>query len=44
CRASNTTPTLVLRFEGRDQAALERIRTRFTDALHRIDPALKLPR
>ena len=28
-RASNTQPCLVMRFEGRDQAALERIRERF---------------
>ncbi|MGO2132202.1 MAG: phosphomannomutase/phosphoglucomutase [Halomonas sp.] len=43
CRASNTTPVLVLRFEGRNQAALERIRQRFADALHKIDPELELP-
>lgn len=44
CRASNTTPVLVLRFEGRDQASLERIRQRFAEALHKIDPELELPR
>ncbi|WP_163558132.1 phosphomannomutase/phosphoglucomutase [Halomonas sp. NO4] len=44
CRASNTTPVLVLRFEGKDEAALERIRTRFAEALAQVDPTLELPR
>ncbi|RDB44860.1 phosphomannomutase/phosphoglucomutase [Halomonas sp. DQ26W] len=43
CRASNTTPVLVLRFEGKSDAALERIRNRFADALRQVDPALTLP-
>ncbi|QTP57651.1 phosphomannomutase/phosphoglucomutase [Billgrantia antri] len=43
CRASNTTPVLVLRFEGKSDAALERIRNRFADALTQVDPALTLP-
>ncbi|MGQ4878372.1 phosphomannomutase/phosphoglucomutase [Billgrantia sp. LNSP4103-1] len=43
CRASNTTPVLVLRFEGKNDAALERIRQRFADALAQVDPALTLP-
>ncbi|MCE8020740.1 phosphomannomutase/phosphoglucomutase [Halomonas sp. MCCC 1A11036] len=43
CRASNTTPVLVLRFEGKSDAALERIRNRFADALKQVDPALTLP-
>ena len=43
CRASNTTPVLVLRFEGKSDAALERIRNRFADALKQVDPALALP-
>src|SRR5690554_370895 len=43
CRASNTTPVLVLRFEGKNEAALERIRHCFAAALKQIDPALKLP-
>ncbi|WP_111412854.1 phosphomannomutase/phosphoglucomutase [Billgrantia lactosivorans] len=43
CRASNTTPVLVLRFEGKSDAALERIRNRFADALEQVDPALTLP-
>ncbi|MDZ7854501.1 MAG: phosphomannomutase/phosphoglucomutase, partial [Halomonas sp.] len=36
CRASNTTPVLVLRFEGKDAAALARIRDRFADALTQV--------
>ncbi|NIC05878.1 phosphomannomutase/phosphoglucomutase [Billgrantia bachuensis] len=43
CRASNTTPVLVLRFEGKSDAALERIRHCFADALKQVDPALTLP-
>lgn len=43
CRASNTTPSLVMRFEGKDAAALARIRTVFNTALQRVAPELKLP-
>ncbi|TFH88323.1 phosphomannomutase/phosphoglucomutase [Billgrantia azerbaijanica] len=43
CRASNTTPVLVLRFEGKSDAALARIRDRFADALKQVDPSLSLP-
>ncbi|MGM0982839.1 MAG: phosphomannomutase/phosphoglucomutase [Pseudomonadota bacterium] len=43
CRASNTTPMLVLRFEGKDDAALARIRDRFADALTQVSPDLALP-
>ncbi|MCL7929357.1 phosphomannomutase/phosphoglucomutase [Halomonas llamarensis] len=43
CRASNTTPMLVLRFEGKDADALARIQTRFAEALAQVDPALTLP-
>ncbi|KGE79489.1 phosphomannomutase/phosphoglucomutase [Halomonas salina] len=42
CRASNTTPVLVLRFEGKSDAALERIRARFADALAQVAPDLEL--
>jgi len=42
-RASNTTPCLVLRFEGDDESALERIETRFREALLRLEPELSLP-
>ncbi|MFY0989345.1 phosphomannomutase/phosphoglucomutase [Halomonas sp. C05BenzN] len=40
CRASNTTPVLVLRFEGKSEAALDRIRTRFAEALEQVAPEL----
>ncbi|MGM0522375.1 MAG: phosphomannomutase/phosphoglucomutase, partial [Pseudomonadota bacterium] len=43
CRASNTTPMLVLRFEGKDAEALARIQARFAEALAQVDPALTLP-
>lgn len=42
-RPSNTTPILVLRFEGDDQAALERIQASFKSALLNIDDGLKIP-
>ena len=37
-RASNTTPALVLRFEGDDEAALERIRGLFRQQLEQLLP------
>ncbi|UTA80406.1 phosphomannomutase/phosphoglucomutase [Halomonas sp. XH26] len=43
CRASNTTPALVLRFEGSDAAALSRIKQRFANALEKISPTLMIP-
>lgn len=39
-RASNTTPILVLRFEGNDQAALDRIQSAFRALVARIRPEL----
>ena len=42
-RASNTTPSLVLRFEGDSPEALARIQTAFGHALLDIDPKLALP-
>jgi phosphomannomutase len=42
-RASNTTPVLVLRFEGTDKAALTRIQQQFRKAMLAIEPGLKLP-
>lgn len=38
CRASNTTPALVMRFEGKDEAALARIQAIFYNALKRAAP------
>jgi phosphomannomutase len=37
-RASNTTPVLVLRFEGRTRKALQRIEARFMAALRAVKP------
>ncbi|MGK7296229.1 MAG: hypothetical protein ACNS61_10460 [Candidatus Wenzhouxiangella sp. M2_3B_020] len=42
-RASNTTPVLVVRFEGTDKKALSRIQQLFRDAMLDVNPALKLP-
>jgi phosphomannomutase/phosphoglucomutase len=42
-RASNTTPCLVLRFEGKDQAALQRIADEFRHAMLKLEPELSLP-
>jgi len=42
-RASNTTPVLVVRFEGTDKKALERIKELFRAAMLEVNPALKLP-
>ena len=41
-RASNTTPALIARFEGRDVDALERIKQQFRKQLARLDPALEI--
>lgn len=42
-RPSNTTPCLVLRFEGDDDTALEEVKGKFRDLLIRIDGGLSLP-
>ena len=42
-RASNTEPCLVVRFEGTDDAALERITEEFRRVLLCVDPSLELP-
>ena len=42
-RASNTTPVVVLRLEGDTQEALDRIKTRFAQALISVEPTLQLP-
>ncbi len=38
CRASNTTPVLVLRFEAESEEALERIKTVFREQLMKVAP------
>ncbi|MEX2476275.1 phosphomannomutase/phosphoglucomutase [Marinobacter sp.] len=40
CRASNTTPMLVLRFEAETEDALERIKQVFRDQLQKVAPDL----
>jgi len=42
-RASNTTPVLVLRFEGDNQPALERIQSRFRELILSVRPGIALP-
>ena len=42
-RASNTTPTIVLRFEADNEAALTRIQNDFRRVLLAADPSLQLP-
>ena len=42
-RASNTTPSLVLRFEGDDQEALDRVQEAFRTVLLGLDSSLQLP-
>ncbi len=42
-RASNTTPSLVFRFEGDNEIALKQIQRRFRDLILSLDPSLVLP-
>jgi len=42
-RASNTTPSLSMRFEGDDEQALQRIQETFRQALLAVEPQLSLP-
>ena len=42
-RASNTTPTIVMRFEGKDKKSIKRIQLQFKKLFQRIDPELDLP-
>ncbi len=42
-RASNTTPSLVFRFEGDDEEALEFVKTKFRDIFSLIAPSISLP-
>lgn len=42
-RASNTTPSLVLRFEAMNDEAMERIQQRFRELLLKVNPKLTLP-
>ena len=42
-RPSNTSASIVLRFEGDTAAALHHIQQEFRELLHKIDPSLKIP-
>ena len=42
-RASNTTPSLVLRFDAKDSEALARVQAAFREQLLAVNPALILP-
>ena len=42
-RASNTTPTLIMRFEADNQPALERIQNQFREQMLAVDSRLELP-
>ena len=42
-RASNTTPTLVLRFEAENESALKRIENVFRSLLLQLQPGMNLP-
>ncbi|GMQ91255.1 MAG: phosphomannomutase/phosphoglucomutase [Gammaproteobacteria bacterium] len=42
-RASNTTPVLVIRFEGRDDASIKRIQAAFAKLIRQVKPDAKLP-
>ena len=42
-RASNTTPVIVMRFEGDDEAGLERIKAEFRRVLLAARPGASLP-
>ena len=42
-RASNTTPTIVLRFEGNDESSLEQVKQQFRKLFNETRPGLDLP-
>lgn len=42
-RASNTTPSIVLRFEGRDEISINRIQSQFKRLFAQVEPELVLP-
>ena len=42
-RPSNTSPNIILRFEGKDEAVLQRIQVEFAEAIRAVRPALALP-
>lgn len=42
-RASNTTPTVVIRFEGKNEMAIQRIQSEFRTLFNQVDNSLELP-
>ncbi|MDQ1363185.1 MAG: phosphomannomutase / phosphoglucomutase, partial [Pseudomonadota bacterium] len=42
-RPSNTTPSLVLRFEAEDETSLKEVQAKFREQMSKIDAQLKLP-
>ncbi|HEY8607521.1 MAG TPA: phosphomannomutase/phosphoglucomutase, partial [Noviherbaspirillum sp.] len=42
-RSSNTTPVVVMRFEGETEQALARIQQAFRNALDKVCPGLAMP-
>ena len=42
-RASNTTPSIVIRFEGKDEKSITRIQAKFRTLFKQVDPELNLP-
>ncbi len=42
-RASNTTPSIVFRFEADNETALENVKSKFRQWIHSLDNTLKLP-
>ncbi|MGH8109883.1 MAG: phosphomannomutase/phosphoglucomutase [Arenimonas sp.] len=42
-RASNTTPTLVMRFDAKDTEALNRVKLAFREQMLKVDSSLSLP-
>ena len=42
-RPSNTSPNIILRFEGKDEAVLQRIQVEFAEAIRAVRPGVALP-
>ena len=42
-RPSNTSPSIILRFEGRDETVLQRIQVEFAEAIRAVRPGVALP-
>ena len=42
-RASNTTPSLVIRFEAENQRRLNELKDSFKSQIHSVDPSIELP-